>query len=54
MVASVEEPGDSPGMREGDIHNDRLETVILPESNIVDLSCQVGFDSADSFLNLII
>ncbi|KAI2911219.1 transcriptional regulator family: Fungal Specific TF [Aspergillus niger] len=28
-------------MREGDIHNDRLETVILPESNIVDLSCQI-------------
>ncbi|KAI2813003.1 transcriptional regulator family: Fungal Specific TF [Aspergillus niger] len=41
VVASVEEPGDSPGMREGDIHNDRLETVILPESNIVDLSCQI-------------
>ncbi|RDH31280.1 hypothetical protein BDQ94DRAFT_180368 [Aspergillus welwitschiae] len=41
VVASVEEPGDSPGRREGDIHNDRLETVILPESNIVDLSCQM-------------
>ncbi|GKZ81461.1 hypothetical protein AnigIFM56816_005982 [Aspergillus niger] len=41
VVASLEEPGDSPGMREGDIHNDRLETVILPESSIVDLSCQI-------------
>ncbi|KAI2895353.1 transcriptional regulator family: Fungal Specific TF [Aspergillus niger] len=41
VVVSVEEPEDSPGRREGDIHNDRLETVILPESSIVDLSCQI-------------
>lgn len=54
MVVSVEEPEDSPGRREGDIHNDRLETVILPESSIVDLSCQVGFDYAGSLFKLII